>query len=154
MSMKIRGQYIKDLSFENPNAPFLVSNNAPDINVTVNINAVKLEHTDGEEKVDEKQESFHEITLHIETKAIVQDGQEKENVAFMSDIKYCGVFSIDSSFTEEELKQVLFIQAPTFLFPFAREIIARITNSGGFPPLMLEPIDFKAMYYAQSRQKN
>jgi preprotein translocase subunit SecB len=69
-NMKVHAQYIKDLSFENPNSPFFDSNNAPDINVMVSINAVKLESTE-EEKVDKKK-SFHEVTLHVEAKAAVK----------------------------------------------------------------------------------
>lgn len=144
--MKIHGQYIKDLSFENPNSPFLASNKAPDINVMVNINSTKLE---GEGSNGGETKSFHEITLHIEVKAIVEDKQ-----AFVCEVKYCGIFSMENSqeLNEEELRKGLFVDAPIFLFPFAREIIARVTSSGGFPPLMLDPIDFETMYEQQSKQ--
>ncbi len=153
-NMKVHAQYIKDLSFENPNSPFLNSNNVPDINVMVSINAVKLDSTEAEEKADKK-ESFHEVTLHVEAKATVKNGEEKGDISFVCDVKYCGILSIDdpSSYDVEELKQLLFINAPTFLFPFVREIIARTTSSGGFLPLMLDPIDFKAMYHAQTEQR-
>ncbi|MDD9331312.1 MAG: protein-export chaperone SecB [Wolbachia sp.] len=157
--MRIHGQYIKDLSFENPNSPFLASNKAPDINVMVNINSVRLEGKEG----GSKEKSFHEITLHVEIKATIQDTEKiktasqtndsKENIAFVCEIKYCGIFSMENSQTlDEELKKWLFVDAPIFLFPFAREIIARITSSSGFPPLMLDPIDFETMYEQQSRQ--
>jgi preprotein translocase subunit SecB len=152
--IRIHGQYIKDLSFENPNSPFLSSNKAPDINVMVNINSVKLEGTENKEGRDEEK-SFHEITLHIEIKATVKDENIKDGVAFICETKYCGIFSIENfkELSEEEVRQALFIGGPTFLFPFAREIIARVTSSGGFPPLMLDPIDFETMYEQQSKQK-
>ncbi|WCR58571.1 protein-export chaperone SecB [Wolbachia endosymbiont of Ctenocephalides felis wCfeJ] len=152
--MKIHGQYVKDLSFENPNSPFLSSKEAPSINVMVNINSVKLEGTEDKEDNDEGK-SFHEITLHIEAKATVKDENIKDGIAFICETKYCGIFSIENSaeLNAEEIRQALFIGGPTFLFPFAREIIARVTSSGGFPPLMLDPIDFEAMYKQQSHQE-
>ncbi|NSM56519.1 protein-export chaperone SecB [Wolbachia endosymbiont of Atemnus politus] len=152
--MKIHGQYIKDLSFENPNSPFLSPREAPSINVMVNINSVKLEGAEDKEGNDEEK-SFHEITLHIEAKATVKDENIKDGVAFICETKYCGIFSIENSaeLSAEEVKQALFIGGPTFLFPFAREIIARVTSSGGFPPLMLDPIDFEAMYKQQGQQQ-
>lgn len=153
--MKIHGQYIKDLSFENPNSPFLPSEKAPDISVMVNINSVKLEGTEKKNGQDEEK-SFHEITLHIEIKAAVKDTQTKDSIAFICEAKYCGIFSIENfqELTEEEIRQALFIGGPTFLFPFAREVIARVTSSGGFPPLMLDPIDFETMYVQQTKQEN
>lgn len=152
--MKIHGQYTKDLSFENPNSPFIASSKAPDISVMVNINSVKLKGAEGEERVNETK-SFHEITLHIEIKATVKEAEIKDGIAFICDAKYCGIFSIEnaSAYSEEELRRALFVSGPTFLFPFAREIIARVTNSGGFPPLMLDPIDFEVMYEEQSKQQ-
>ncbi|MBC6686345.1 protein-export chaperone SecB [Wolbachia pipientis] len=152
--MRIHGQYVKDLSFENPNSPFLSSNKAPDINVMVNINSVKLEGMENKERVNEEK-PFHEITLHIEAKATVKDENMNDSVAFICEVKYCGIFSIENfkELSEEEIRQALFIGGPTFLFPFAREIIARVTSSGGFPPLMLDPIDFETMYEQQSQQK-
>ncbi|TVS99121.1 protein-export chaperone SecB, partial [Wolbachia pipientis] len=144
--MRIHGQYVKDLSFENPNSPFLSSNKAPDINVMVNINSAKLEGMENKERVNEEK-PFHEITLHIEAKATVKDENMNDSVAFICEVKYCGIFSIENfkELSEEEIRQALFIGGPTFLFPFAREIIARVTSSGGFPPLMLDPIDFETM---------
>lgn len=152
--MKIHGQYIKDLSFENPNSPFLSSDKAPDINVMVNIASVKLEGTENKNGQDEEK-SFHEITLHIEIKATVKDAQTKDGTAFICETKYCGIFSIENfqELTEEEIRQALFVGGPTFLFPFAREVIARVTGSGGFPPLMLDPIDFQTMYEQQTKQE-
>ncbi|WP_333023318.1 protein-export chaperone SecB [Wolbachia endosymbiont of Pentidionis agamae] len=140
--MKIHSQYIKDLSFENPNSPFVFSNKAPDINVMVNISSIRLRETENQDET----KSLHEITLHIEIKAVIEDKQ-----SFICDIKYCGVFVIENSqiYDEENLRKILFVGAPNFLFPFVREIIARITSSGGFPPLMLDPINFETMYEQQ-----
>ncbi|QKX02339.1 protein-export chaperone SecB [Wolbachia endosymbiont of Dirofilaria (Dirofilaria) immitis] len=152
--IKIHGQYIKDLSFENPNSPFLFLREAPSINVMVNVNSVKLEGTEGKEGNGEEK-SFHEVTLHIEAKAVVEGENIKNGVAFICETKYCGIFSIENSMklNVEEIRQTLFIGGPTFLFPFVREIIARITSSGGFPALILDPIDFEAMYKQQSQHQ-
>ncbi|MFP3023567.1 MAG: protein-export chaperone SecB [Wolbachia sp.] len=152
--MKIHGQYVKDFSFENPNSPFLPSSRAPDINVMVNINSAKLEGTENKKGISEEK-PFHEITLHIEAKATVKDEDVKDDIAFICEVKYCGIFSIENftELSEEEVRQALFIGGPTFLFPFAREIIARTTSSGGFPPLMLDPIDFETMYQQQGQQQ-
>ncbi|QKX03024.1 protein-export chaperone SecB [Wolbachia endosymbiont of Litomosoides sigmodontis] len=152
--MRIHSQYIKDLSLENPNLPFLSPKEVPNINVMVNINSVKLEGSEGK-KGESEEKSFHEITLHIEAKAIVKDENIKDGIAFICETKYCGIFSIEdfAELSAEEVNRALFIGGPTFLFPFAREIIARVTSSGGFPPLMLDPIDFEAMYEQQSRRQ-
>ncbi|WP_168464582.1 protein-export chaperone SecB [Wolbachia endosymbiont of Ctenocephalides felis wCfeT] len=151
--MKVHGQYIKDLSFENPNSPFLATSKSPDINVMVNINSAKLEGAEDPDGGEER--SFHEVTLHIEIKATVKDDNIKDSVAFICETKYCGIFSIENfkDLSEEEVRQALFIGGPVFLFPFAREVIARVTSSGGFPPLMLDLINFEAMYMQQSQQQ-
>ncbi len=152
--IKIHGQYIKDLSFETPNSPFLSLKEAPSINVMVNVNSVKLKGAESNEENDEEK-SFHEVTLHIEVKAVIESESMKDGVAFICEMKYCGLFSIENSakLSAEGARQALFIGGPTFLFPFAREIIARVTSSGGFPSLILDPIDFEAMYKQQSQQQ-
>ncbi|QKX01756.1 protein-export chaperone SecB [Wolbachia endosymbiont of Cruorifilaria tuberocauda] len=153
--MKIHGQYIKDLSFENPNSPFLFSKEAPSINVMVNVNSVKLERAECERRND-REKSFHEVTLHIEAKAMVEGENVKDGIAFICETKYCGVFSIGNSakLSAEGVRQALFIGGSTFLFPFAREIIARVTSSAGFPSLILDPIDFESMYEQSQRQRS
>ncbi|AAW71129.1 protein-export chaperone SecB [Wolbachia endosymbiont of Brugia malayi] len=152
--MRIHNQYVKDLSLENPNSPFLSLKEVPNIDVMVNVNSVKLEGSEGTEGESEEK-SFHEITLHIEAKAMIKDENIKDGVAFICETKYCGIFSVENfaELSTEEVNRALFIGGPTFLFPFAREVIARVTSSGGFPPLMLDPIDFEAMYEQQSRQQ-
>lgn len=144
-------QYIKDLSFENPNLPFLLSNKVSDINVMVNINSAKLKGKEGTNE----EKPFHEITLHIEAKATAKDENMNDSVAFICEMKYCGIFSIENSteLSEEEIRQALYITGPAFLFPFAREIIGKITSNGGFFPLVLDPINFETMYQQQSQQQ-
>ncbi|XGA08852.1 MAG: protein-export chaperone SecB [Wolbachia endosymbiont of Xenopsylla cheopis] len=150
--LKVKGQYIKDFSFENPNSPAvfqLLSKSAPDVKVVVNISSAKLKAKEESEENDEEK-SFHEVTLHVDIKTTAKADANEVDV-FRCEIKYCGVFLFENQIDEEELKRTLLIEAPSFLFPFAREIIARVVGSGGFSPIMLDPIDFFAMYEQQSQ---
>ncbi len=128
-SMKILGQYLKDLSFENPNAPqSLGGQNQPEINIAVNVNARPLAKAD------------FEVELHLEAKAIHED-----KTVFATDLLYAGIFRLEN-LPENALHPVVLVECPRMLFPFARQILADATRNGGFPPLMLDPIDFAAMY--------
>jgi len=138
--MKILGQYLKDLSFENPNAPQSLNTQAgqPEISISVNVNARTLTATD------------FEVELHLEAKAA-----HNEKVVFAADLLYAGVFRLENV-PQEALHPVVLIECPRMLFPFARQVLADATRNGGFPPLMLDPIDFAGMYQkrvAQSQAK-
>jgi preprotein translocase subunit SecB len=126
-------QYAKDLSFENPNAPMsLQAGGQPKIEVNVAVNAKRA--GDG----------VFEAELKITAKATAED----ETTAFVVELVYAGLFGL-SNVPEEALEPFLIIEAPRILFPFARRIIADATRDGGFPPLMLDPIDFGSLYMAQ-----
>lgn len=129
-SMRILAQYLKDLSFENPNAPQTLAPqpNQPDINISVNVNAKNLAPTD------------FEVELHLEAKA-VSGGK----VIFAAELLYGGLFRMEN-FPQNMLHPAVLIECPRMLFPFARQILADATRNGGFPPLMLDPIDFASMY--------
>ncbi len=129
-SMRILGQYLKDLSFENPNAPTSLApqTKQPDINISVNVNARNLGTVD------------FEVELHIDAKA-----SSEGKVIFAGEILYAGVFRMEN-FPENLLHPAVLIECPRMLFPFARQILADATRNGGFPPLMLDPIDFAGMY--------
>jgi preprotein translocase subunit SecB len=129
-SLSILAQYTKDLSFENPGAPrsLQARENAPDININVNVNANPLSDSDFDVV----------LTLNAEAK----DG---ERVLFHTELVYGGVFRV-TGFPQEHMLPMLFIECPRLLFPFARQIIADITRNGGFPPLMIDPIDFAQMF--------
>lgn len=136
-SFAIKGQYIKDLSFENPRAPeslVLAPDTPPRIDLNVNI------------KVDRVQENLYETTLHIDASAKSQKG-----TLFLADLKYAGLFEI-TNIPEERIQPILFVDCPFVLYPFARRVIADVTRDGGFPPLMLEPIDFQALYLQNSKK--
>ena len=129
-------QYIKDLSFENPNAPAIFQNPAaPAIDVQFNIGAAQV----GEE--------VHEVTLKIEVRAEA-DGQ----TAFIVDLAYAGLFGL-RNIPAEHVQPFLLGEAPRLIFPFARRVLADAVRDGGFPPLLLEPIDFAALYVQQSENQ-
>ena len=126
-------QYVKDLSFENPNAPGIYQQqNAPAIDVQFNIGS----GTVGDD--------VYEVVLKIEVKAEVE-GQ----VAFMVDFSYGGLFGL-RNVPAEAVQPFLLGEAPRLLFPFARRIIADAIRDGGFPPMLLEPIDFNGLYVQQA----
>jgi preprotein translocase subunit SecB len=123
-------QYTKDLSFENPNAPRSLGpqQQQPAINIQINVGATSVAEHD------------YEVTLSIEGKAEIGD-----MVLFNFELAYAGVFRIQNV-PSENLHPVVMIECPRLLFPFAREIIATSVRDGGFPPLLLDPVDFVGLY--------
>jgi preprotein translocase subunit SecB len=136
-SMRILAQYLKDLSFESPNAPQSLAGQLPqpEINIAVNVNARNLAPND------------FEVEIHLDAKAKV-----KEKVVFAADILYAGVFRLEN-FPQNLLHPAVLIECPRLLFPFARQILAEATRNGGFPPVMLDPIDFAGMYQKRMAQQ-
>jgi len=129
----IHGQYIKDLSFEVPNAPGIfgkMMQNQPDVSVNVDVDAAKLSETQ------------FEVTLKIRA-----DCKVGEDVAFICELAYGGIFELNVP--AEHLEPMLLIECPRMLFPFARNIVASTTRDGSFPPMMLNPVDFASMYRAR-----
>jgi preprotein translocase subunit SecB len=130
--VSILAQYVKDLSVENPSAPQVYSWQVqPQLDVQFNLS------------VNGAQEGAHEVTLKFDISARSDNG-----VHFVIDLSYAGLFSI-RNVPEEALPPFLLIEAPRLLFPFARQIIAEAIANTGFPPLMLDPIDFASAYMAQ-----
>lgn len=129
-SLNILAQYVKDLSFENPGAPrsLQARDRAPAININVNVNANPLSET--------------EFDVVLTLSAIAKDG---DKAVFNVELTYGGVFRV-AGFPQEHMLPLLFIECPRLLFPFARQIVADATRNGGFPPLLIDPIDFGAMF--------
>ncbi|MDE1160199.1 MAG: protein-export chaperone SecB [Neorhizobium sp.] len=129
-SLNILAQYTKDLSFENPGAPRSLQqrDKAPNININVNVNANPLSDTD------------FDVVLTLSAEA-----KDDNKVVFAAELVYGGVFRI-TGFPQEHMLPLLFIECPRLLFPFARQIVADVTRNGGFPPLMIDPIDFAQMF--------
>jgi preprotein translocase subunit SecB len=125
-------QYIKDLSVESPSSPQVFRwQEQPQLNVNFSINVEKAD------------DDVHEVVLKIEVSARSQSG-----VHFLVDLSYGGLFGL-RNFPEDALGAFLLAEAPRLLFPFARQIISDATQQTGFPPLLLDPIDFGAAYMAQ-----
>jgi preprotein translocase subunit SecB len=127
--LNVVAQYVKDLSFENPNAPrSLASGQQPQINIQINVNANPLSDTD------------IEVTLKLEGKA-----EATGNLLFGFELEFAGVFRIQNV-PPDAMNAVVLIECPRLLFPFAREIVANTVRNGGFPPLLLDPVDFVGLY--------
>ena len=134
--LMVLAQYIKDLSFENPNAPgSLQQATQPQIAISVNVVANPLSDTD------------IEVTLRIEGKA-----ETNGSVMFNVELEFAGVFRVQNV-PVEQVQPLVLIECPRILFPFAREIIATSVRNGGFPPLLLDPIDFVALYQQRMAQQ-
>jgi preprotein translocase subunit SecB len=137
--LNVLAQYIKDFSFENPNAPRSLgpSQAQPGINIQINVGVGQLSATD------------YEVALKLEGKAESADTPPITLFAF--DLTYAGVFRIQNV-PQEQVGPVVMIECPRLLFPFAREIVATSVRGGGFPPLMLDPVDFVALYQQRVAQ--
>jgi preprotein translocase subunit SecB len=134
--VRVMAQFVRDLSFENPRAPesLRAAGVQPQIDLNVEMNA----------RV--RPDGLYEVDLKLAAKAH-NDGQ----VNFQLELLYGGLFQV-SGVTEADLEPILLIECPRFLFPFARRVIADVTSDGGFPPFMLDPIDFAAVYAARRAQ--
>jgi preprotein translocase subunit SecB len=129
-SLNVLAQFVKDFSFENPNAPraLMQPPQQPTISVQINVNTKPMSATD------------FEVELKLEGKAEVAG-----STLFGFDLLYAGVFRLQN-IPQENVPPLLMIECPRLLFPFAREIVANAVVNGGFPPLLLDPIDFVALY--------
>ncbi len=132
----IVSQYIKDLSFENPNAPQSVDNpNYPNVNVNVAVQANNA--------IDET----YEVDLKITAEA-----KDEDKLAFILELVYGGLFRV-LNIPKDQIQPVLLVECPRLIFPFARRIVADVTGDGGFPPLQLNPMDFMALYREKIAEK-
>ena len=129
-TLSVLAQYVKDFSFESPGAPQSLRSRdkAPGINISVNVGANPLSDKE------------FDVNLTLSAKAT-----SDKDVLFNAELLYGGVFHIEG-FPQEHMLPLLFIECPRLLFPFARQIIAEATRNGGFPPLLLDPIDFAQMF--------
>jgi preprotein translocase subunit SecB len=129
-SIRIAAQYIKDLSFENPNAPQTLGSQGtqPQIQIGIDVQARGLNDTN------------YEVSLRINAEAKYNDQS-----AFVVELLYGSVFVLEN-IPQESLEPICLIECPRLIFPFARRVLADVTRDGGFPPLLLDPIDFVALY--------
>ncbi len=129
-------QYVKDLSVENPNAPDVYQwQDQPQIDVQFNIGAEQVN------------ENVHEITLKVNIDAKTEQGS-----AYLVELAYCGLIGV-RNLPEDQTHAFLFAEAPRLLFPFARRVVADAVRDAGFPPLLMDPIDFNGLYLQQLARK-
>lgn len=136
--LRVLAQYVKDLSFENPTAASGVraGDTAPAIDMGIDVNARPLQDSDS-----------YEVDLRIGAKAM-----RGEDVMFITELVYSGVFQF-VNVPQEDVEPLLLIECPRLLFPFSRRMLAEVTREGGYPPLLIDPIDFAALYRAQLRDR-
>ena len=132
--IQMLAQYVKDLSFENPGAPSNMTNR-PSIELGVDLQARRTEGP------------LFEVELKLRVNAKNPEGKP----LFMAELAYAGLFQI-TNIPDDVLQQVLLIEAPHLLFPYARRIISDVVRDGGMPPLMIEPIDFVSLYRSKQGQ--
>ena len=136
IQVKILNQYIKDLSFENPNIRKLMAAPATNrsLNVEVNVNAERIEG------------DIYESAIEFKATAANNIG-----TIYVLETVYAGLFKIES-IPEQALEPFLLISGPTTIFPFLRRLVADVTREGGYPPLMLDPIDFAGLYMRRQQE--
>lgn len=136
--MNVVAQYVKDLSFENPEAPQSLTttrSTAPRITIGINVTATRLTPSD------------IEVALKIEANA-----KDDERSLFAAELVYAGLFRM-SNVPEQQITALSMVECPRLLFPFARQVLAEATRNGGFPPLMIDPVDFMALYRERQRRE-
>ncbi|MFD2204873.1 protein-export chaperone SecB [Kiloniella antarctica] len=134
----IKMQFIKDLSFENPNSPMIypmMSEKAPQLDINIDVNPTQLSDT------------AYEVVLNIRGSAKIDD-----KTAFMVELDYGAVVTLAEGLEAQIIELLLMVESPRYLFPFARNIVADITRDGGFPPLIMNPIDFHQMFMQRKNE--
>jgi preprotein translocase subunit SecB len=128
--LNVLGQYVKDFSFENPNAPrsLQAGTQQPSINIQINVNAKPMAEHD------------FEVELKVDGRA-----ESQGTLMFAFELLYAGIFRIQNV-PQDSIHPLVMIECPRLLFPFARQMIADAIRNGGFPPLLIDPVDFVGLY--------
>ncbi len=142
-------QYTKDLSFEVPNAPaiYTILRSAPSVNINLDVQVRRIQ----------EDQTVFEVTLAARAEATMPAAktngstEEKPTVVFIADLAYAGIFTLNGV-PENQQEPILLVECPRLLFPFARNILADVTRDGGFPPVMLGPIDFVGLWQSRRAQ--
>ncbi len=139
--LRMQKMYIKDLSFENPNAPevyLMQQKEEPNVEVNLQLKHKKIK------------DDNYEVALEITAKIVAKG--EKETTMFIMEIEHAGVFLV-KNIPEEHLEMVLGVDCPTLLFPFTRQIVSQVSIDGGFAPFLMEPINFMGLFQNAKKQK-
>jgi preprotein translocase subunit SecB len=147
-------QYTKDLSFEVPNAPaiYTVLRQPPTVNINLDVQVRRIQDD----------QNIYEVTLATRAEATIPqpaangsgespaEGGQTMTV-FIAELAYSGIFTLEG-IPENQVEPVLLVECPRLLFPFARNILADVTRDGGFPPVMLGPVDFVGLWQSRRQQ--
>jgi len=133
-SFQVATQYVKDLSFENPRAPRSLAPDAPSPQVQVNVDV----------RTNQLEERRYEVVLNIKADAKAEGEQ-----VFLVELSYAGVVVLGEDVRREHVAPLLVVEVPRYLFPFARAVVAEASRNGGFPPLLVQPIDFADLFRRQ-----
>lgn len=136
--LTVNAQYIKDLSFENPSPLANITNSEERPSIAIHIEA----------QAHNLAERTFEVALRISV-----DAKRKEAQVFLLELEYAGAFTIGADVPDEYLRPILMIECPRILFPFARNVVATATQEGGYPALLLTPVDFADLYQRQVAQE-
>ena len=147
--MVVNIQYVKDLSFEVPGAPQIFSQlrAQPQVNINLDVQARRVQEG----------QSVFEVAIMIRAEAHENVGQTNGQAAatpatvFVAELTYAGIFTLNG-LPDNAVEPVLLVECPRILFPFARNILSDVTRDGGFPPVLLQPIDFVALWQARRNQ--
>lgn len=134
----IHDQYVEDLSFENPNylIKYTETEKQPEVSVGVETHVAKID------------EEHYKVSLQVKANSNIEDKS-----VFVLELTYSSLISVAKDLKPEVLEPVLLVHCPFLMFPFAREIVANATRAGGFPPLMIDPIDFASLYLAKKKEE-
>ena len=146
--LMVNVQYIKDLSFEVPNAPDIYASlrSQPAVQINLDVQARTLQEG----------QNVYEVVLSVkadarEAPATPGNGAGEGRVVFIAELHYAGVFTLNGV-PPEAVEPLLLIECPRLLFPFARAVLSDVTREGGFPPVLLQPIDFVGLWQARRAQ--
>jgi preprotein translocase subunit SecB len=131
-------QYVKDLSFEVPDAPaiFATLRQQPAVDIALDVQARPIQQG----------QNIYEVSLSVRAEA-----KHEGKPVFIAELMYCGIFTLNG-IPEAQVEPVLLVECPRLIFPFARAILGDVTREGGFPPVMLQPIDFFALWQSRRAQ--
>ncbi len=135
----LQKMYVKDLSFENPNAPqvFVTPAEEPTVEMNIRVNNAKVD------------DEHWEVSLHLN---VIMRDKQSDKLQFEIELEHAAVFHV-KNIPEEHIEQLLGVDCPTILFPYTRQIVSQLTIDGGFMPMLLEPINFAAAYQNGLQQK-
>lgn len=138
----IHSQYVKDVSFENPHAPQSLRGDLPmpELEINIGMDARRLQHP--------KIENYYEVALSAHITA-----RRGKDTVFIAEVVYGSTVSIGGEVPHEQHHPILLIEVPRLAFPFVRQILASLTQQGGFPPVLLSPVDFQALYIERFKDR-